>query len=461
MENIRSTLKGKVIHSQGREIIANVYNFMKEEAENKQVTIPLAKARERTAAAVGVSERLVTKINGDLKKLKEAEDCETRQFSTPGKKRHNFPRRVTGLDDFDKCAVRRTIYNFHLQKKCFPTVKLLLVELRDSINFQGQKSSLKSIIKDLGFKWRKTENSRKLLIETQDIREKRIAYLRSVRRFRSEGRPIVYLDESYIHSTHMQSKSWADESNNGLRVPISKGDRLIIIHAGGEKGFIPNALKTWKASKRSGDYHDNVNQEMFMKWLMEKLLPNLEPRSVLVVDNASYHNVQVDKAPTSKSKKQEMKNWLSNHNIPYTDDMYVPELYQLIKLYKPRLCRYLLDETVQKEGHTVLRLPPYHPDLNPIELIWADVKGFVASKNVSCNFSQVQKITEDKIASMCQGDWTMKCEHVKKIENDYLANEGGIDSFIDSFVISLEDDSDSEETDEDDPDAMSGVEELE
>lgn len=116
MENIRSTLKGKVIHSQGREIIANVYNFMKEEAENKQVTIPLAKARQRTAAAVGVSERLVTKINGDLKKLKEDEDCETRQFSTPGKKRPNFPKRITGLDDFDKCAVRRIIYDFHIQK---------------------------------------------------------------------------------------------------------------------------------------------------------------------------------------------------------------------------------------------------------------------------------------------------------------------------------------------------------
>jgi transposase len=244
----------------------------------------------------------------------------------------------------------------------------------------------------LGFKWRKTQNNRKLLTETQDIREKRISYLRSVRRFRSEGRPIVYLDESYIHSTHMQSKSWADESNNGLRVPISKGDRLIIIHAGGEKGFIPNALKTWKASKYTGDYHDNVNEEMFMKWLKEDLLLSLEPKSVLVVDNASYHNVLIDKAPTSKTRKQEMKDWLSNHNIPFTDDMFVPELYQLIKLYKPRLRRYLLDETVQKEGHTVLRLSPYHPDLNPIELIWADIKGFVARKNLTCNFSEVQAI---------------------------------------------------------------------
>lgn len=66
-------------------------------------------------------------------------------------------------------------------------------------------------------------------------------------------------------------------------IPISKGDRLITIHAGGKKGFIPNALKTWKASTCSGDYHDNVNQEMFMKWLTEKLVPNLEPRSVLVI----------------------------------------------------------------------------------------------------------------------------------------------------------------------------------
>lgn len=98
-----------------------------------------------------------------------------------------------------------------------------------------------------------------------------------------------------------------------------------------------------------GDYHDNVNEAMFMKWLTEKLLPSLEPRSVLVVDNASYHNVQVDKAPTTKSRKQEIKDWLSKHNIPFTDDMFVPELYQLVKLYKPRLIRYLLDETVEKE----------------------------------------------------------------------------------------------------------------
>lgn len=107
---------------------------------------------------------------------------------------------------------------------------------------------------------------------------------------------------------------------------------------------------------------------MFMKGLTEELLPNLAPRSVLVLDNAPHQNVQVDKAPTSKSEKQDMKDWFLKYSIPFTDNMFVPELYQLIKLYKPRIGQYLLDETVKKEGHMALRLSPYHPDLNHIEV---------------------------------------------------------------------------------------------
>jgi transposase len=32
----------------------------------------------------------------------------------------------------------------------------------------------------------------------------------------------------------------------------------------------------------------------------------------------------------------------------------------------------------------VLRLLPYHPDLNPIELIWVEVKWWVRAKNTFC-----------------------------------------------------------------------------
>ncbi|XP_054279076.1 uncharacterized protein LOC128997462 [Macrosteles quadrilineatus] len=430
---------------------------MKQEADNKGVTIPIAKARERTASATGVSERMVTKINGELKQLKSNNEDETKKFLTP-KKRPG--RSKTCIDDFDKCVIRLTIYNFHLQKNCLPTVNLLLQELRESIDFKGGKTTLRIVLSEMGFKWRKTKTNRKLLAEKSDIRDKRITYLRKIKRFREQNRPIIFLDETYVLSTHVKSQSWSDDSNQGVRTPVSKGNRLIVIHAGGEKGFVPNALTTWKATTHSGDYHDNVNQEMFMKWMTEKLLPNLEPNTVLVVDNAPYHNVLVDKAPTSKSKKQEMKDWLSKHNIAFSEEMFVPELYKLITQNKSKFFRYVLDETVQAQGHEILRLPPYHPDLNPIELVWADIKGYVAGKNTTFNFSDVQAITEEKIASMGPEDWFPKCQHVKKVEEEYLLKEGGIDNMLESFIISLGNDSETDSSDDESEDGMSGVEEL-
>ncbi|KAG8332894.1 hypothetical protein J6590_012663 [Homalodisca vitripennis] len=41
----------------------HVYKFMKREADHQTVNIPLSKARQRTAAATGVLERVVTQIN--------------------------------------------------------------------------------------------------------------------------------------------------------------------------------------------------------------------------------------------------------------------------------------------------------------------------------------------------------------------------------------------------------------
>ena len=41
----------------------------------------------------------------------------------------------------------------------------------------------------------------------------------------------------------------------------------------------------------------------FFKWVKEKLIPHLPPKSVLIIDNAPYHNLQVDKCPTQASRK--------------------------------------------------------------------------------------------------------------------------------------------------------------
>lgn len=90
-----------------------------------------------------------------------------------------------------------------------------------------------------------------------------------------------------------------------------------------------------------------------------------------------------------------MKDGLIKNNIPFGQDMFVPELYKLVQLDKYNFTRHGLDKTVRKEGD-ILRLPPYHPDLNPIELMWPKVKDFVPKRNSSCNIAQTQACKSNK-----------------------------------------------------------------
>jgi hypothetical protein len=109
-----------------------------------------------------------------------------------------------------------------------------------------------------------------------------------------------------------------------------------------------------------------------------------------VVDNASYHNVQINWHSTSNARKAEMLSWLDKHGIRYSSNMTKVELYDLIKMHKPQYETFAIDGLLAEHGHMVIRLPPYHPDLNPIEKIWGIVKNRVAAKNVTFNLRDVQ-----------------------------------------------------------------------
>nr|CAH7734875.1 unnamed protein product [Callosobruchus chinensis] len=91
------------------------------------------------------------------------------------------------------------------------------------------------------------------------------------------------------------------------------------------------------------------------------------------------------------TKKNDMKEWLRQRNIPFSEEMLKAQLYSLIKMYNPRYKTYATDKIMTEAGHSVLRLPPYHPDLNPIELAYASLKQYVAERNVDFNFEHVEK----------------------------------------------------------------------
>jgi hypothetical protein len=100
-----------------------------------------------------------------------------------------------------------------------PTVRKLHPKLRESINFKGGSISVKLILQEVGFQWKKTQNNRSALTERDDIRSKRVAYLHAVKKYREEGRPIIHEDETFIHSSHTRPKNWMDDTPSRYRVP--------------------------------------------------------------------------------------------------------------------------------------------------------------------------------------------------------------------------------------------------
>ncbi|KAG8275842.1 hypothetical protein J6590_077614 [Homalodisca vitripennis] len=90
---------------------------------------------------------------------------------------------------------------FHVTEEERPTLKGILRAMKERIQYQGSVSSLRKIILDLGFKWKRAENNRKLLVEKSDIRNMRLNYLRNIQELREAGHNIVYMDETYFHSS--------------------------------------------------------------------------------------------------------------------------------------------------------------------------------------------------------------------------------------------------------------------
>lgn len=410
---------------------------MKHEAENGVEN--LTDARWRTAQAVGYSEHTISKI---LKEEREAgastsSNMSQKIFKSPSKRKRVRPKST--LDDFDTSVLRRTIMTFHAQHNEMPSLKKLKQVLSESIGFDGCVETLRSILRSNGYEWSTTDDNRKILIEKHDIQMLRFKYLKQLQKYRDEGRYIVFTDETYVHTTHVQNKCWKNvKETSPLQKKLSKGERVIIVHAGGSQGWVPNACLIYKANTTRGDYHSNMNFENYSKWLTTHLLPNLPENAVIVMDNASYHNVVSDKCPNSNSNKNVLQAWLTEKNISFEKSMTRIELYDLILQNKDRFKSFAIDVLIRSKGYEVLRLPPYHPELNPIEKIWGILKNYVAKRNVQQNLTSIMGLIKERIDMIDGSMWENTCCHVMGIEKQYMKH---FDMDFE-FIINVESDSD-------------------
>lgn len=90
-----SKLRGRVINSQSREIIANVIEFMRREGNFNSPSIPFKNVNDRVAAATGVSKNTVVRISGEKKRI---DNREISEFSSP-RKTIKKPKTVNDIDE--------------------------------------------------------------------------------------------------------------------------------------------------------------------------------------------------------------------------------------------------------------------------------------------------------------------------------------------------------------------------
>ena len=241
------------------------------------------------------------------------------------------------------------------------------------------------------------------------------------------------------------------DGSGGLKVPIGKGCRLIVCHVGSsDTGFVPQSKLIFRTNAKSSDYHSEMTAAVFRNWFTGQFLPYIEPHSIIIMDNASIHSIIVDKAPSSNTKKADIMSWLSNKNIPHTSSQTRAELLQLVKQFKPIRNTYEIDNIASEHGHRVVRLPPYHCHYNPIELIWSQVKGYVAERNSTFKIADVEKLTHEAINSITTAAWKDCVKHAEKLQQDDFEREFIIDSVIEPVIINLRDsDSDDDSSEED------------
>jgi len=315
--------------------------------------------------------------------MKEVHDGATSSVKDGRKSSKNTERKhLRKYPEWAESRLRNMIHRDFFMKNVPPTLRRIHAAIKaDQILPDITLTALHKILLRIGFAY-KSRKRNSILMERPDITEWRHRFLRAIRKHRRDGRTVVYTDETWVNAGHVRQKTWQDTSvksskqafleglSTGLKQPSGKGERLIITHAGtATGGFIPNAELIFRAKKSDGDYHGEMNGEVYEKWFTTQLLPNIPPQSVIVLDNAPYHSAKLEKVPRKGWKKQDIRDWLTRKGIPWDDDMIIRELLKLVEPHRNKYDLRRIEKIATEAGHIVLWLPPYHCELNIIELV--------------------------------------------------------------------------------------------
>lgn len=127
---------------------------------------------------------------------------------------------------------------------------------------------------------------------------------------------MVYLDEAGVDDTEDYPYGYCPRSERFYALKLGHRTQRISMVAGWRDRSVVAPMT----------YQGHCNTRLFEAWVERYLVPELNPGQVVVMDNASFHKSQRTQA------------------------------------------------LIEQAGCTLLFLPPYSPDFNPIEKFWARLK---------------------------------------------------------------------------------------
>ena len=87
------------------------------------------------------------------------------------------------------------------------------------------------------------------------------------------------------------------------------------------------------------------------------------------------------------------------------------ELLNLVGNVKSQYSATCVEDLVEQKEFTVYRIPPYCCELNPIELVWSDVKRHVARDNKTFKTNVMEGLIIDTLNSVTEQKWRNYCKH--------------------------------------------------
>jgi len=349
--------------------------------------------------------------------------------------------------------------------------------LKEKQNISVSARTVRRWLNQLGYEWREKKyvGGMKPQSKNARIRQFIMEYAAALKEEEEGKALIVYTDESFIHTTHASKKGWFHRSNPNI-IANNDGKRLIILHAMTQDGLLADedAVSTnwlseialtcevvfaeiYEDGQDDSNYHNTMNGDKFVAWLRHRLLPTFEAKypgkkMYLVMDNAAYHKPRDETwiSASQQKSKHELAHQLldmgveqlttsngrvvASHLFQASMGEGGPSKEDLIAAVKkwleehPDHNKTVVEQLMSDAGHSIIYTPPYCPDVQPIELLWAAIKRQVAShSSANRSITETRSQTEDAFEQITKPFCNNLVKHCHDWIDAFLQTDGAED----------------------------------